>query len=55
MLEFIVLGQIPGTEIVITFSWVITVASLLFGVSVLRHELKHRQLEQQVSIEELAI
>jgi hypothetical protein len=32
MLEFLVLGQIPGTQIVITFQWVLIVASLGFGV-----------------------
>ena len=32
MLEFLVLGQIPGTQIVITFQWVLICASLGFGL-----------------------
>lgn len=55
MLEFIVLGQIPGTGIVITFSWVLAAALVLCGASILRHEYSQRHIEQQVTIEELAI
>lgn len=32
MLEFIVLGYVPGTHFQITFSWVVTAALVLFGV-----------------------
>lgn len=55
MLEFIVLGQIPGTNFVITFSWVVAIAALIFGMSILRHEQKQRRIEQQVVIEEVAL
>ncbi len=50
MLEFIVLGQIPGTSLVVTFSWVL-VATLLITFSlpfvfIQRHRL--RKLIRQI-------
>ncbi len=30
MLELIVLGQVPGTNLVITFNWVLIIAASLF-------------------------
>jgi hypothetical protein len=55
MLEFIVLGQVPGTQIVLNFSWIVTIATLLLGTTLIKHERRQRQTSQQVSIEELAI
>jgi hypothetical protein len=55
MLEFIVLGQIPGTGLVITFPWVVTLITIIGGVSLLRREHKHHDIMQQVSIEEAAL
>lgn len=55
MLEFIVLGQIPGTGFVITFSWVVAAATVLGGISLLRYEHRHQNILQQVKIEETSI
>ena len=55
MLEFIVLGQVPGTGFVITFTWTVTLITVLAGVSLLRREHKHHDTMQQVSIEEAAL
>lgn len=55
MLEFIVLGQIPGTGLVITFSWIVAATVVIGIASLLRHEVNQRHNEQQVTIEELAI
>lgn len=55
MLEFIVLGQVPGTSFVITLPWVITIAMLVLGTSVMKHEYKQRHAATQPAIEELAI
>lgn len=55
MLEFIVLGQVPGTGFVITFSWVVAVMTVVIGLSSLRHEHNHHELEQQVEIEEITL
>ena len=55
MLEFIVLGQIPGTGLVITFPWMITIITIIGGVALLRREHRHHDHLQQTSIEELAI
>lgn len=32
MLRFIVLGEIPGTHLVITFTWVLALASVLLSI-----------------------
>jgi hypothetical protein len=55
MLEFIVLGQIPGTNIVLNFSWIVAIATLTISMGLLKHEYTQRHLAQQVSIEEMAI
>lgn len=55
MLEFIVLGQIPGTGFVITFSWVVAVSTVVIGVSLLRHVHNERAVTQTVAIEEITI
>lgn len=44
MLRFIVLGEIPGTDLVMTFYWVLILAAILFAcieLSILFH--KHKQ------------
>lgn len=55
MLEFIVLGQIPGTHFVLTFSWIVAFAVIGAGATLIRREYRHRELIQQIEIEELAI
>lgn len=54
MLEFIVLGQVPGTSFIITFSWAVAVITVMVGSTMLTKAHHHDQT-QQVSIEELAI
>lgn len=36
MLEFIILGQVPGTNVVITYSWVLAVGTVMVGASILK-------------------
>lgn len=55
MLEFIVLGEVPGTGVVVTFSWAVAVATVVVGMSLLRNIRKERAISQMVSIEELTI
>jgi len=55
MLEFIVLGQIPGTGLVITFPWMVTLITVIAGAALLRREHKHHNPTRQTSVEELAI
>lgn len=55
MLEFIVLGEVPGTGVVVTFSWAVAVATVIVGMSLLRNIRKERAISQMVSIEELTI
>ena len=40
MMEFIVLGQIPGTNTVLTFALVITIAIIAISVIIGRYEFK---------------
>jgi hypothetical protein len=55
MMEFIVLGQVPGTGLVISFSWVVAIATVFAGYSFLKHEQKQRDLEQKITVEEQAL
>jgi len=55
MLEFIVLGQVPGTGFVLTFSWVIAFAAVFFGVNVLYYEHKKHDAMHQAPLEEIAL
>lgn len=41
MLDFLVLGQIPGTHIQITFAWYLFAALGIIGYVI--HRLKHQQ------------
>lgn len=45
MLEFIVLGQIPGTSIQITFAWVLFAALGTLGYFI--HKLKQQPLDKK--------
>ena len=54
-MEFIVLGEIPGTGLVITFSWAVAVATVISGISLLRRIRKERTIANLVSIEETTI
>jgi hypothetical protein len=55
MMEFIVLGQVPGTGLVVSFSWVVATATIFAGYSFLKHEQRQRELEQKITVEEQAI
>lgn len=55
MLELIILGEVPGTDFVITFFWAAVFATIVIGGAALRHTHKQRQLLQRVEIEELAL
>lgn len=46
MLRFIVLGEIPGTHLVITFTWVLALAAILLsigeaGIIIARYKRQH--------------
>ncbi len=47
MMEFIVLGQVPGTHTQVTFSWVLF--SALAGLFYLNHRIKKSRLSQDDS------
>ncbi len=55
MLELIVLGEIPGTHIVITFSGVLAVMAMLFGASIARAIKKYSRLDQRVRIDDITL
>ena len=55
MLEFIVLGQIPGTRLVITFQWVVVMATLAAGYAALHVAHKHQVTISPLSIEEITL
>lgn len=55
MLEFIVLGQIPGTDIVITFSWAVAVATVVVGTSLLYRIHSQHNISKLVELEEITI
>lgn len=54
MLEFIVLGEVPGTSFIITFSWVVALATLVVGAGLFRRA--HRpQQTNSATVEEITI
>lgn len=55
MLEFIVLGQIPGTRLVITFQWVVVMTTLLAGYAALHLAHKHQVSVSPTSIEDITL
>ena len=44
MLEFIVLGQIPGTSLTITFNWVLLLVATALMIYDIRHIVQRRKL-----------
>lgn len=56
MLEFIVLGEVPGTHIVITFQWAILLATILIGSAFAKVISKRiRAHQSQLPIEEITL
>ena len=55
MLEFIVLGQIPGTSVVITFSWAMSIITVVAGVSLLHMVRRERTVNHIATGEEASI
>ena len=56
MLEFIVLGEVPGTTIIITYSWVIALTTILAGYSLLRTSHKrHNHSYDNADIEKITL
>lgn len=55
MLEFIVLGQIPGTSIVITFHWVLVMSILFASVVYVGYIHKRREQLHASAIEEITL
>jgi hypothetical protein len=44
MLRFIVLGEIPGTHLVMTFYWVLILAATIFVIGELTHALHKNKI-----------
>lgn len=55
MLNFIVSGQIPGTPIVLTFQWVLAIASLALGVVIARQITHQNRRNSVVDVEEVTL
>ncbi len=55
MLEIIVSGQIPGTQIVITFQSVLAIASLALGIVIARQIAKPNRRSNSVKVEDIVI
>lgn len=51
MLELIVLGKVPGTGIVVTFPWILGIATTITGLTLLYIVRRHRTLGQFASNE----
>lgn len=54
MLDFMVTGQVPGTRVVITFTWIVAVMTVVIGGAMIRRLHKQHELLDQVSAEELS-
>lgn len=52
MLELIVLGEVPGTQVIITFSWVIAIISVATGTVLLRRTHKQREISDYGNVED---
>lgn len=49
MLDFIVSGQVPGTNFVITFTWVVVFGVLFISIAFFRHRQKaHKHLSERI-------
>jgi hypothetical protein len=55
MMELIVLGEIPGTHIVITFQSTLAIMSLLLGVAIARQITKQHNHSNDTSVEEITL
>ena len=55
MYELIVLGQIPGTDLVITFSWFVAIATIAGGFAMLRSTHKHHDHAHQTNIKDTTL
>lgn len=55
MLELIVLGEVPGTHIVITLSWAIALMTVFFGSAALRAAHRKQLNKDTVRIEDIVL
>lgn len=55
MLELIVLGQVPGTKVIITFSWAVAILTVVTGTYVLRLIRRQRLISNLVHLEETTL
>lgn len=55
MLEFIVSGQIPGTQIIVTFQMVLAILSSLFGVALARQMTRQSRHLQHARVEDITL
>lgn len=55
MLELIVLGEIPGTGIVLTLPWVVLLSAAFAGIVGLQHTRRNRVIIQQAKLEEITL
>lgn len=55
MLELIVLGEIPGTDIVLTLPWVLTLTALFGVLFTVRSSKQSKELHKQVILEEITL
>ena len=55
MLEFIVLGQVPGTNIVVTYSWVLAIGTMIVGFSMFQRTHKLHNHSQTQNIDEITL
>lgn len=54
MLEFIVLGEVPGTHIVITFQWALLLAVIFLGFTFVKNfGKKYRDNQQRLPVDEV--
>ena len=50
MLDFIVLGIVPGTNVTITFGWIVAIFASFIGMLAVYYELKRfRKMHQQAT------
>lgn len=56
MLEFIVLGEVPGTHIVITYQWALLLAVTFLSFTVVKSLGKrNRSEQQQLPVDEITL
>lgn len=55
MLEFIVLGQIPGTSLVITFSWIVAIGAIAGGATALHSVHRHHDHPLLPAVDEITL